>query len=120
MAYKPNVPPGQLKKRSVVPVRLLSLPEPVTPVTAVTGGPERPGVDAGVLAREQVFRRQMAEAPPDVLVPALAFRSNLPYEAGRCHSCGEGLPRRPSSVAAGDAGWRGLGYCRFSNRCPVT
>ncbi|MBI2187323.1 MAG: hypothetical protein HYU37_09440 [Acidobacteria bacterium] len=47
-------------------------------------------LDPGVLERRDVMRAQI-EATPAGYVPAFLFRSDVPYVAGRCFSCGDGL-----------------------------
>lgn len=46
--------------------------------------------DAGVVARRDVMRAQYDQAPAGY-VPALLFRLDIPYVAGRCFSCGDEL-----------------------------
>ena len=47
--------------------------------------------DAGVVERRDAFRLQL-EAAPAPCVPAFLFKPGLPYVAGSCFSCGDGLP----------------------------
>ena len=44
--------------------------------------------DAGVQARREAFAAQL-QADGAALVPALLFRPDVPYVAGRCFSCGD-------------------------------
>jgi hypothetical protein len=44
--------------------------------------------DTGVQARREAFAAQL-QANSTALVPALVFRPDVPYVAGRCFSCGD-------------------------------
>ncbi len=48
-------------------------------------------VDAGVEARVEVFKAQLATTPAPAM-PAFLFKPNVPYIRGICFACGERLP----------------------------
>src|SRR5262245_38051724 len=48
-------------------------------------------LDDGVEARREIFAQQLA-ATASPCMPAFLFRRGIPYEPGRCFSCGDALP----------------------------
>jgi len=70
--------------------------------------------DEDVAARRDVFVQQLAAAPAGT-VPRFQFRPDVPYEAGRCHSCGEELPRFTFGRC-----WRCALAWRLTCRLPVS
>ncbi len=71
--------------------------------------------DAGVQARCEVMRRQIASAPASVVLPALLFRRGLPYVEGVCFSCGDLLVRFRIGRC-----WRCALAWRLAARVPIT
>ena len=71
-------------------------------------------LDEGVESRRRLFEQQLsATAPP--AIPAFLFCERVPYQRGRCFSCGEALPTRRWGRC-----WRCSLAWRLAARVPLT
>ena len=70
--------------------------------------------DDSMQARREMFARQLAALPPP-RCPAFLFVSDLPYVAGRCFSCGDGLERPRFGRC-----WRCALAWRLAARVPIS